>query len=82
MHIGFGISLLLLGTHFFLKNTPTHIDFVTYKALITQNILFLGDVIKVMWLVWEIEFGKALGDIIFVFFFCLQNYLLWPGKHY
>jgi len=26
MHTGFGISLLLLGTHvfFFLKNTPTH----------------------------------------------------------
>lgn len=56
------------NTFFFLKNTPTHIDFVSYKALITQNILFLGDVIKVMWLVWEIEFGKALGDIIFIFF--------------
>lgn len=68
MHTGFGISLLLLGTHFFLKNTPTHIDFVSYKALITQNILFLGDVIKVVWLVWEVELGKALGGIIFVFF--------------
>lgn len=56
------------NTFFFLKNTPTHIDFVSYKALITQNILFLGDVIKVVWLVWELEFGKALGDIIFGFF--------------
>lgn len=60
--------VITLNTFFFLKNTPTHIDFVSCKALITQNILFLGDVIKVVWLVWEREFGKALGDIIFGFF--------------
>lgn len=55
------INLFLLGT--FGKNEN---GFASYRTLITQGILVIGDVIKVMWLAWETIFGKALHDV-FVF---------------
>lgn len=62
MHTNFG-KIFVFTCNFFLNKDN---GFASYKALITQEINLLSDVIKVMWLAWTAVLGKALHDI-FVF---------------
>lgn len=57
-HVLWNKFCFYLEHFFFFKEKYSHIDFVSYKALMTQTVIFISDMIKVMWPVWENEFDK------------------------